>query len=69
MIRSWWYTVKLWAACWLGMTLRLPPGRYVLQGVNPRRRRIVVVRDEQEAQGADATQATPEAGGDPGASA
>ncbi len=69
MIRSWWYTLKLWAACRLGMPLRLPPGRYWLRGANPRRRRIMVVRHEQEAQRANAAEATPEAGGDPGASA
>ncbi len=42
MIRSWRYTLKLWAACWLGTPLRLPPGRYHVHGSNPRLRRIVV---------------------------
>jgi hypothetical protein len=53
MIRSWWYTLKLWTTCRFGRPLRLPPGQYRLRGVNARRRRIVVVRHEQEAQGAD----------------
>jgi hypothetical protein len=69
MIRSWRYTLKLWAACRFGRPLRLPPGQYRLRGMNPRRQRIVVVRHEQEAQRTNATQAAPEAGGDPGASA